>query len=102
MPPQLEHENLKVIINGLYHHFLKLLLNKQALNGGHINQPNYKDVGGNYQRHVMTLIENHFRDSDRTIEINFDIVRFFGDGNNYNIPNMVSPRYGSESIGCVV
>lgn len=72
-PSQIEHENLRIPINGLHHHFLKLLHSKQTLNGETTMHPNYKD-GGNYQRNIMTLIENYFKDSERTIEINLGIV----------------------------
>lgn len=86
-PDQLERPQLRMLTNTLYHHFFKMLKNKQDNNGGVTMHANFKE-SDSFQRLVMARIEEHFLDSDRTSEVDLDIVRFLANGSNFDTSTM--------------
>lgn len=88
-PIQSVHHNMQRVLNFLYHHCEKMLQNKQILDGGITLQPNIEDAS-RYLRQMMSRIDSHFRDTQRTTEIDLDIVRFLSNANNFNVTRMFS------------
>lgn len=86
-PTQLEKHHVLQLLNCVYTQLMKISLIKTMMNGGVTFEPRVEE-SSLYHRQIMSLIDDHFHDVERTIDIDLAIVQFFSHSTNFDISRM--------------